>query len=403
MSTDGVPQKKASVAPDIQIECSTLLTYDQDAFMSNMSHKQMLINLLAQHLRDAKFQTRQSQGDANTDVAAAAAVEIAGQGSPVVVYAEDTDILALLLYHWQPSMSPVFLKSDGKAKTPGKCIDIGILQNRIGLDACRQILVLHAFGGCDTTSAIFMHGKGKLFMQVSQNKQMSEFVRVMQHPNSAKVQVCRAGVALMVAVYGGKSADTDKLGHMRYAAYSKMIASRAGSFVADRLPPTEDAAELHAMRVHFQAVVWGTFGRTTLLPTDWGWHLKGSSLFPIPMQQQPGPPELMKVIFCNCKSDKPCSSQLCTCRKNNLKCIVACGHCHGVDCANADTLIADDHDSDSESDREDGNAGCLPDFLSGDDLDFVDEEVVDFALDFIFDHDAAGEASCMLVDEEIVD
>jgi hypothetical protein len=74
-----------------------------------------------------------------------------------------------------------------------------------------------------------------------------------------------------------------------------------------------------------------------------------------------------------------------------------------VDCANAGTLVANTHDSDSESDCEDGTAGCLPDVLCGDDLEFIDEEIVDFALAFIFDHDAADEASCMLADEEIVD
>jgi hypothetical protein len=139
-----------------------------------------------------------------------------------------------------PSVLPVFSKSDGKAKTPGKCIDIGILQNRIVVDACCPILVLHVFGGCDMTSAIFMHDNGKLLMQASQNKQMTALVHVMQHPNSDKVQVCCAGVALMVAVCSRKAADSDKLGHMHYAAFSKMIASRAGSFVADRLLPTEE-------------------------------------------------------------------------------------------------------------------------------------------------------------------
>jgi hypothetical protein len=63
--------------------------------------------------------------------------------------------------------------------------------------------------------------------------------------------VCSAAVALIVAGYGGKVTDSDKLGHMRYAAYSKMTTLRAGSFVADRLLPTEDAAELHAMHVFF--------------------------------------------------------------------------------------------------------------------------------------------------------
>lgn len=230
---------------------------------------------------------------------------------------------------------------------------------------------------------------------------MTEHLHVMQHPNSNREQVCSAGLALMVAVYGGNV--TDKLGRMRYAAYSKMIASRAGSFVADRLPPTEDAAELHAMRVHLQAVVWGTLGQTALLPTDWGWRLQGGSLIPIPMRQQPGPPELMKVIYCNCKSDKPCSSLLCTCRKNNLKCIVACGHCQGMDCANTESMVADEHDSDSESDCVEGTAGFLPDMVWDDDLEWVDEEeIVDLGSDFIFDPNLNPDVSYMVADEEIV-
>ena len=66
----------------------------------------------------------------------------------------------------------------------------------------------------------------------------------------------------------------------------------------------------------------------------------------VPMQCQPGPPELMKVICCNCKSVQPCSSQLCSCRKNGLKCISACGHCHGVDCHNAEAVVPIHEDSD---------------------------------------------------------
>jgi len=204
------------------------------------------------------------------------------------VCAEDTDILALLLYHWQPPRAQVIFKSDGKAKAQGKCIDVGLLKNQIGSSACNQILVLHAFGGCDTSSAIFRHGKGKLYEQLSRNELVTKHVQVMQNEKSSIADVCSSGLALMVAVYGGKLSD--KLGHMRYTAYSKMIAATGGSFVADRLPPTEDAAELHAMRVHFQAVIWGTFGKTKLLATDWGWRLKGSSLLPISMRQQAGPP-----------------------------------------------------------------------------------------------------------------
>jgi hypothetical protein len=45
-----------------------------------------------------------------------------------------------------------------------------------------------------------------------------------------------------------------------------------------------------------------------------------------------------------------------------------------VDCANADILVADNRESNSELDCEDGTAGCLPDVLLDDDLEFLDEE-----------------------------
>jgi len=32
-----------------------------------------------------------------------------------------------------------------------------------GSNVCCQIVVLHVFDGCDTTSAIFGHGKGNVF------------------------------------------------------------------------------------------------------------------------------------------------------------------------------------------------------------------------------------------------
>ena len=48
------------------------------------------------------------------------------------------------------------------------------------------------------------------------------------------------------------------------------------------------------------------------------------------------PPEILKVIRCNCKlkARSPCSSNLCSCRQNGLSCVAACGECRGMNCAN---------------------------------------------------------------------
>lgn len=100
------------------LRLSSTLTYEQEIFLSNNYNKQQLIDLLAQHLQNNRFNTEQSEGDDDTDIASAA-IRLCEQGQSVVVSAEDTDILALLLFHWQPSMAPVFFKSDGKANRPG--------------------------------------------------------------------------------------------------------------------------------------------------------------------------------------------------------------------------------------------------------------------------------------------
>ena len=46
---------------------------------------------------------------------------------------------------------------------------------------------------------------------------------------------------------------------------------------------------------------------------------------------------------------------MCTCRKNGLPCVSACGDCHGNECLNAETVVVynDDVTADNNSDTED--------------------------------------------------
>ena len=47
---------------------------------------------------------------------------------------------------------------------------------------------------------------------------------------------------------------------------------------------------------------------------------------------------------CKCKlsSRNPCGTNACTCRKNGLKCVTACGDCRGNDCKNAEDIALDE-------------------------------------------------------------
>ena len=52
----------------------------------------------------------------------------------------------------------------------------------------------------------------------------------------------------------------------------------------------------------------------------------------------PAPENLLKFVQCKCKltSRNPCGTNTCSCRKNGLKCVSACGDCRGEGCYNAE-------------------------------------------------------------------
>jgi hypothetical protein len=193
--------------------------------------------------------------------------------------AEDTDIFALLLYHRRDCLADIYFVSETKKgkkgkMVGGKCINVDAVQRKIGRESCERILVLHALVGCDTTSAIYGHGKGTVFSKINKDSTMHLHCATLQNSEASVDDVCKTGVRLMVAIYGGKPGDS--LECLRYAAYCSTSLSRR--FQAERLPPSESAARLHAMRVHLQAVVWGTLGRSALKPTQWGWSLNNGRL-----------------------------------------------------------------------------------------------------------------------------
>jgi hypothetical protein len=59
------------------------------------------LQLLAKHLSSCGYATNQASGDADTDIANVALQLTQWKQHPVAVAADDTDILALLLFHHQ--------------------------------------------------------------------------------------------------------------------------------------------------------------------------------------------------------------------------------------------------------------------------------------------------------------
>ena len=111
-------------------------------FLGNLKNKQKFINLLSSEIRKEGILVKKSVGDADYDIVMSALAHT----RPVVVVADDTDILILLQPHFRPAEhESVYLH------TRSKLISIKIIQRSIDPVLSKSLLFIHALSGCDTT------------------------------------------------------------------------------------------------------------------------------------------------------------------------------------------------------------------------------------------------------------
>ena len=71
----------------------------------------------------------------------------------MIVVADDTDILVLLLYFWNSEMHDIVLQS---MKNKGNMVNIRNVVSYLNKIVVKNLLLIHAWGGCDT---VFNQGK----------------------------------------------------------------------------------------------------------------------------------------------------------------------------------------------------------------------------------------------------
>jgi hypothetical protein len=115
-----------------------------------------------------------------------------------------------------------------------------------------------------TESSPFLIGKGP-FLSNNENKQC--FITMLgKHLEANGHTVIHATDSL----YGGNT-KTETLNLLRYNLYLKKITTAKSEFNIARLPPTEDAAVHHLLRVHLQCLCWKTMNTNIANPEEWGW------------------------------------------------------------------------------------------------------------------------------------
>ncbi|KAI3379074.1 hypothetical protein SNEBB_002215 [Seison nebaliae] len=338
---DGTHQRRRRTnANKVNITETTKFVGKKEDFLSNEANKEAIIQLITERLRQRDCIVIQAEGDADVEIAKAAATMSSFKSTTLV--GEDTDLLVLLLHHASPSScTELYFRSD---KGKSNVYNIKVLKQILGETVCNDLLFLHAFTGCDSTSRVFGIGKKSGFQKIIKNeKRIKDCSKAFCSPKQSQDVVESNGCRAMVALFN--ASQNDSLESIRYNMLCKKVA-RAKTFVTpERLPPTTSACNFHSLRTYYQVMEW--MGCSDgMEPSEWGWRVEGEKLVPVMTDKRPAPEVLFRMIHCNCSGG--CNTLKCTCRKHGLECTSACGHCQNGNCDNMtnDPVMEEDDEQD---------------------------------------------------------
>ncbi|KAG1705779.1 4-hydroxy-2-oxoglutarate aldolase, mitochondrial [Nymphon striatum] len=220
---------------DVQCDLSTKVNLKQDVFLSSITNKSRLIDMLSTYLIKSGNKVIKCDEDADTEIVRCA-LYVAETGRKVNVVADDTDVALLLLYHWSESMEEITFTSERSKAT----FNITSSLLKIPAQIKSYLLVLHAWTGCDTTSAIHSKGKNSLLRKLKTSQHLRSLMDILSDKNADQVEVGAAGIELFLYMYGGNQTLTK----LRYYKFMDMAAK--GAILPENLPPTERAAVQHS-------------------------------------------------------------------------------------------------------------------------------------------------------------
>ncbi|GBM19966.1 hypothetical protein AVEN_164905-1 [Araneus ventricosus] len=140
----------------------------QERFLVNERNKMRFIDLLKQFLQKANVTVKQAVEDADVLIVETA-VSVKFQYNNIFVVGEGIDIL-LLLTGLDPMKENLYFRKCGKGRPP----DMLYTTTSFTYKFSRMILFIHAFSGCDTSSALFDHGKTEFCFFLKKNRHLEE-------------------------------------------------------------------------------------------------------------------------------------------------------------------------------------------------------------------------------------
>ena len=129
--------------------------------------------------------------------------DAAQQDTPVVVRSPDTDVFLLLLAFAAEFKGPVYMDTGSGDRR--RIIDIGRIRAEVGDDISKALLGLHAFTGCDNTSAFMRKGKVRPFRIMQGNERYINAFKKLGETEDVPGDVCEVLEEFTCSMYGFKA------------------------------------------------------------------------------------------------------------------------------------------------------------------------------------------------------
>ena len=130
---------------------------------------------------------------------------------------------------------------------------------------------------------------------------------VVEEETSTHEDLMRAGHNFFAALYGQPKCSS--VNTARYMIYTK---KKCKPPLVKSLPLTDKNLLLHMLRAHCQTLLWKATGKRNapaLYITEFGWENINNVPSPLIASGPPAPPDLMKIVSCQCRAAGTACSQ----------------------------------------------------------------------------------------------
>ena len=199
------------------------------------------------------------------------------ESSVILVRSPDTDVFILLLRFVRHINQTVLFDTGTGDKR--RLVNVQAVAKDLGDEINLALVALHAFTGCDTTSAFVRRGKVKPLTLLKKHPEFLPTFHALGSRVDIEDRVFKDLEKFTCLMYGSKLGDINSL---RYEKFIERFSAKPGEVLTSYngvdmslLPPCRESLKMHVRRANYQALIWKKADQATPSipgPDGHGWN-----------------------------------------------------------------------------------------------------------------------------------